>query len=187
MSAWFRTKLIGFRVAGYDVLRIVLGSILIVAAGLKCYQLGSGPVAESGLLTSRWFLIVVVEFEFLFALCLLVGVCRHLVWMGAVACFAVFACVSCYKAVSGDASCGCFGAVRVSVVDFLFGCRCLTGAASAPPREPRNNWWNPSSCEPHAHSTARDHCGRDSGSRRMGHEQSSLRRVWNGGNQPGID
>ena len=114
MSAWFRTKLIGFRVAGYDVLRIVLGSILIVAAGLKCYQLGSGPVAESGLLTSRWFLILVVEFEFLFALCLLVGVCRHLVWMGAVACFAVFACVSCYKAVSGDASCGCFGAVRVS-------------------------------------------------------------------------
>ena len=64
MSAWFRTKLIGFRVAGYDVLRIVLGSILIVAAGLKCYQLGSGPVAESGLLTSRWFLILVVEFEF---------------------------------------------------------------------------------------------------------------------------
>ena len=114
MPAWCSTKLIGFRVAGYDVLRIVLGSLLLLAAGLKCYQLGSGPVAESGLLTSRWFLILVVEFELIFALFLLVGACRHLVWTGAVACFAVFACLSCYKAVSGDASCGCFGAARVS-------------------------------------------------------------------------
>ena len=63
MSAWFSTKLFGFRVAGYDVLRVILGLLVLVAAGLKGYQLGTGPVAESGLLTSRWFLSVVVESE----------------------------------------------------------------------------------------------------------------------------
>ena len=76
MSAWFSTKLFGFRVAGYDVLRVILGLLVLVAAGLKGYQLGTGPVAESGLLTSRWFLSVVVESELFLALCLLVGAWR---------------------------------------------------------------------------------------------------------------
>ncbi len=113
MSAWFRTKLIGFRVAGYDVLRIVLGSILIVAAGLKCYQLGSGPVAESGLLTSRWFLIVVVEFELLFGLWLLAGSSPKLTWCLSIFCFLMFACVSLYEGICGRSNCWCFGNVAV--------------------------------------------------------------------------
>ena len=135
MPAWCSTKLIGFRVAGYDVLRIVLGSLLLLAAGLKCYQLGSGPVAESGLLTSRWFLILVVEFELIFALFLLVGACRHLVWNGRGCLLRRFRLPLLLQ--GGFRRCllrlfRC-GACQ-PVVDFLFGYRCLTGVASASPR-----------------------------------------------------
>jgi len=61
------------RLAGYDVVRIVVGFVLLTAAALKGYQLAAGPVAETGLLTSRWFLIGVVEFELFFGLWLLAG------------------------------------------------------------------------------------------------------------------
>ena len=43
MSAWFSTKLFGFRVAGYDVLRIVLGLLVLVAAGLKVLPTWNRP------------------------------------------------------------------------------------------------------------------------------------------------
>ena len=60
-------------VAGYDMVRIGLGVLLLTAAALKGHQLATEPVAETGLLTSRWFLIGVVEFELFFGLCLLAG------------------------------------------------------------------------------------------------------------------
>ncbi len=60
-------------VSGYGVVRVALGLLLLTAAGLKGYQLATEPVAEDGLLTSRWFLIAVVEFELTFSLWLLSG------------------------------------------------------------------------------------------------------------------
>jgi hypothetical protein len=114
MSAWPSTKRIGFRVAGYDVLRVALGLLLLVAAALKGYQLGTGPVAESGLLTSRWFLIVVVEFELLLGLWLLAGGSPKCTWRLSVFCFLTFACVSLYEAICGRSNCGCFGNVVVN-------------------------------------------------------------------------
>ena len=49
---------------------------------------------------SRWFLIGVVEFELFFGLWLLFGLLPRLTWHAAVACFAAFACVSLFKALS---------------------------------------------------------------------------------------
>jgi hypothetical protein len=94
--------------------RAALGSLLLVAAGLKGYQLATEPVLEPGLFESRWFLIAVVEFELFFGLWLLSGVFPKATWAAALACFAVFAGVSLYKALSGHATCGCFGKVPVN-------------------------------------------------------------------------
>ncbi|HYW80399.1 MAG TPA: hypothetical protein VE890_12515 [Thermoguttaceae bacterium] len=60
------------RLAGCDIVRVALGLLLLVAAGLKGYELATSPVAGTSLLDSRWFLIGLVEFEFVFGPWLLV-------------------------------------------------------------------------------------------------------------------
>jgi len=101
-------------IATYDVVRVVLGLILLTAAALKGHQLATEPVAETSLFTSRWFLICVVEFELFFGLWLFCGPYPRRTWQAAILCFTVFACVSLYKAASGEATCGCFGRVPVN-------------------------------------------------------------------------
>ncbi|MGH7138921.1 MAG: MauE/DoxX family redox-associated membrane protein, partial [Pirellulales bacterium] len=101
-------------VGGYDVVRITLAIVLITSAALKGYQLTTSPVAETGLLTSRWFLIAVVEFEFAFGTWLLAGLFPNQTRCASVASFAAFCAVSLMRALSGEASCGCFGSVAIS-------------------------------------------------------------------------
>ena len=98
----------------YAFVRVLLGAILLTAAVLKTIQLSTEPTPELGLTTSRWFLILVVEFEILLGLCLIRGVAKPQVWLVTLACFSVFACATFYKALSGEASCGCFGSVEVN-------------------------------------------------------------------------
>jgi hypothetical protein len=101
-------------VEGYMAVRTILAAILIGAAMLKGYQLATEPVLGSGFLSSRVFLIALVEFEWLFGVWLLAGMYPKWTWRVALGCFGLFACVSLYKGLSGDASCGCFGQVVVS-------------------------------------------------------------------------
>ncbi len=96
------------------VVRVAAGGILLVSAVLKSYQLGVESTLEASLLTSRWFLAGVVEFEILLGLCLVYGVFVRSVWLTTITCFSVFACVSLYKGLFGYESCGCFGRVSVS-------------------------------------------------------------------------
>jgi hypothetical protein len=98
----------------YDAVRVILGLILLTAAALKGHELATEPVAETSLLTSRWFLIGVVEFELFFGLWLCCGLYSRRTWQAALLCFNAFACVSLYKAISGEATCGCFGRVPVN-------------------------------------------------------------------------
>jgi hypothetical protein len=100
--------------SGYDVVRILIAAVLLTAAALKGHQLATEPVLGSGLLDSRWFLIGVVEFELFFGLWLLGGLLPKATWAAALMCFGLFACVSLYKALSGHATCGCFGRVPVN-------------------------------------------------------------------------
>jgi methylamine utilization protein MauE len=103
-----------FAGGGYVVVRMILGGVLLVAAALKGYQLATEPTAEISLMTSRWFLIGSVEFEVLLGLCLISGLFVRASWLISLGCFALFSCVSLYKALSGEASCGCFGSVQVN-------------------------------------------------------------------------
>jgi hypothetical protein len=98
----------------YAFVRVSLGCFLLIAAAAKGFQLATEPTAEVSLMTSRWFLIAVVEFEILLGLCLLAGVFAKSVWRITLGCFLVFACVSAYRAFAGEASCGCFGSVEVN-------------------------------------------------------------------------
>ena len=102
------------KITGYDVVRVLLGIVLLTAAGLKGYQLAAEPVVGERLLDSRWFLIGVVEFELFFGLWLLVGIYPKVTWLAALLCFAGFAGISLVKALSGAASCGCFGQLAVN-------------------------------------------------------------------------
>ncbi len=125
----------GVRVAGYDVVRIVLGLVLLTAAGLKGHQLATEPVPGTGLLTSRWFLIGVVEFELFFGLWLLFALYPRRTWQAALLCFSGFACVSLYKALSGEATCGCFGRVPVNPwYRFMLDTAAVTALLRWPPR-----------------------------------------------------
>ena len=99
---------------GFDVVRILLALILLVTAVLKAHQLATEPVANKDIFSYRWSLILQVEFEILLGLWLLSGLHKRLVWVIATACFSFFSCITLYKALSGEASCGCFGKIEVN-------------------------------------------------------------------------
>jgi hypothetical protein len=107
-------RIVGPVRSGYDVLRVLLAAVLLTAAALKAYQLATEPVAGHGLLDSRWLLMATVEFELLFGIWLLSGSLPKPTWAAALICFSLFACVSLYKGMAGEASCGCWGRVAVS-------------------------------------------------------------------------
>ena len=100
--------------SGYDVVRIAVGCLLLLAAGLKGHQLATEPVSGDGVLSSRWFLIGGVEFELAFGLWLWSGLSPMWTWRSALVCFGLFSGLSLFKAILGEASCGCFGTVAVN-------------------------------------------------------------------------
>lgn len=98
----------------YTLIRNFVAIVLLIGAGLKFHQLATEPVVGVGMLDSRWFLIASVEIELFFGLWLLSNNGPWPTWGLALACFCLFACVSLTKAISGNASCGCFGRVPVN-------------------------------------------------------------------------
>jgi len=98
----------------WTVLRFVIATVLLTAASMKAYQLATEPSLGEGLLNARWFNILVVEFELFLGIWLIIGILPRLSWLVTVGCFSVFALVSFYRALSGEVSCGCFGAVTVN-------------------------------------------------------------------------
>ncbi|MDR1964117.1 MAG: hypothetical protein LBQ50_10095 [Planctomycetaceae bacterium] len=120
----------------WTVMRFVVATILLIAAGLKAYQLATTPLLGEGLLYARWFNNFVVEFELFFGIWLIFGLLPKLTWLASIGLFSIFAIVSFYKAISGEVSCGCFGAVTVNpwitmtfdtgVVVLLAFCRSVT-------------------------------------------------------------
>jgi len=101
-------------ISGCGLVRVLLGVLLLVAAGLKAHQLATEPVAERDLLSNRTFLVVWVELELLFGTWFVSGLLPRAAWVAAMHCFLLFAIVAALKAFSGEASCGCFGRVEVS-------------------------------------------------------------------------
>ena len=86
----------------------------MVAVALTVHQLGTEPVAGEGLLTYRWSLIAAVMVEMALGLWLVSGLYRRAAWAAGCVCFVAFGGVTLYKAVTGEASCGCFGKIEVN-------------------------------------------------------------------------
>jgi hypothetical protein len=99
---------------GYHMVRIAVAGLLLTASVLKCWQLATEPIVGNGLLDSRWLLMATVEFELFFGIWLLANLWAKPTWAAALACFGLFTCVSLCKAISGHATCGCFGQVAVN-------------------------------------------------------------------------
>lgn len=93
---------------------LLAGSILLFAAVMKAWQLATVPILGEGLLHARWFNVLVVEFELFWGLGILFGLFPNLVRKATIGLFVLFAGVSLYKAISGEASCGCFGKAEVN-------------------------------------------------------------------------
>lgn len=122
---------------GYDVVRVAVGLLLVVAAVLKTHQSATEPILGTGLLDSRWLLMAVVEFELLLGLCLLGNLWRKPTWAVVLGCFALFTCVSLYKALSGRATCGCFGRVPVNPwYTTAFDAAVICSLLAWPPKKP---------------------------------------------------
>lgn len=98
----------------WTILRVLISIILLTASCMKAHMLATTPMLGDDILHSRWFNIVVVQFETFFGIWLFVGLLPKLTGLASIGCFTIFAAVSGYKAVSGEASCGCWGAVDVN-------------------------------------------------------------------------
>ncbi|MCL2305784.1 MAG: hypothetical protein FWC43_10615, partial [Planctomycetaceae bacterium] len=109
---------------GFAQFRFVVAAILLLAAGLKAYQLATAPltpVVQGSIFTpwlelfnDRYFLMVVVVGEILFALVLIAGIWRQWMWLLSLLGFTAFMLVSLIKGLSGESSCGCWGTITVS-------------------------------------------------------------------------
>jgi thiol-disulfide isomerase/thioredoxin len=95
------------------VLRL-LGGLLVTAALLKGHELFTLPVANADLWSYRPFLIFQVECELALGLWLLSGLWKRLAWWISLGCFGLFCGVTLYKALTGAASCGCFGTIQLN-------------------------------------------------------------------------
>lgn len=94
------------------ILRL-LGALLVGAALLKGHELLTLPVANKDLWSYRPFLVFQVEWELGLGLWLLSGLWKRRAWQVSLLCFGLFCGVTLYRALTGAASCGCFGRIQV--------------------------------------------------------------------------
>ncbi len=97
-----------------DILLKALGALLIVAGGLKGWQLLTEPVANNSIWTWRPFMVLQVDFELALGIWLLSNLFKKAAWLAAISCFSLFSAVTLYKGITGVESCGCFGTVDVN-------------------------------------------------------------------------
>src|SRR5687767_4532346 len=102
------------RVLSYRLVSKILGGLLLAAAVLKLQGLGTDPVTRLGVFSTPEFQLFVVEFEVFLGVWLLSGKRPLGSWLLALTTFGLFAAVSFYQGWIGQASCGCFGRLRVN-------------------------------------------------------------------------
>jgi len=109
---------------GFAQFRFVIATILLLAAGLKAYQLATAPLPPTAqgsfftplleLLSGRYLLMAVVVGELLFALILIVDLCRAWAWLFSLLGFSVFVLISMVKGIAGESDCQCWGTFAVN-------------------------------------------------------------------------
>jgi hypothetical protein len=96
------------------VITVVTGLVLIIAAGLKIHQLLTEPIISYGFWESWEFFLIQIPLELGLGIWLVCGLFRKAAWLLAVLCFGLFIAVTLQKGLTGQASCGCFGRVKVN-------------------------------------------------------------------------
>ena len=99
--------------AGMMLLR-VLGVVLFAAAWMKFHELYTTPSAEDGFWTHRPYQIIMFAGELALGCFLISRIIPRACWLAATACFAFFSGLTLWRALDGQASCGCFGTVHVN-------------------------------------------------------------------------
>jgi len=95
-------------------MRWFVGFLLIAAALLKAAQLFKHPSSVLTDETSRYFVPLLIGCELGLGLTAIMGLYWRLLRLLAMALFAGFACYSLFLAISGAASCGCFGSLEIN-------------------------------------------------------------------------
>ncbi len=102
------------RSSGSRLVAGLAGSVLMAAALLKLAGANVSAFAQYGWWLSPNVQIAAIGWELILGACLILGVHRSVTWLLAMLTFALFAGVSAYLGVIGQASCGCFGAIEAS-------------------------------------------------------------------------
>src|SRR5947207_6620294 len=92
---------------GFTVVRVLLGVLLLTAAGLKLYGLNVTALPRVGWFSTPRVQVAVVAWELVLGFWLLSGSYRAGAWLAAIGTFLIFAGVSGYFGWTGVASCGC--------------------------------------------------------------------------------
>lgn len=95
--------------AGWWLARLFASFLLATAAAMKCYQFATGPVPESGPLSTRWIAASLAALEWLGSLLLISGIAARAIRLAALISFCAFAVVALTEGFAGRESCGCFG------------------------------------------------------------------------------
>lgn len=98
----------------WNILRRLLGLVLIAAAILKGNELATLPLLGDGLLNQRWLLVCLIELEAVLGAWLLIGLAGSAPWAFTLLVWLAFLTVAGYEVASGADSCGCFGWVPVN-------------------------------------------------------------------------
>ena len=93
---------------------MLVGLVLLAAAGLKLSGLEVSPYAQFGWLSTSWVQLAAIEWELVLGIWLISGLYARVGTYAGVFTFLTFGIVSCYLGIVGQASCGCFGTVEIS-------------------------------------------------------------------------
>lgn len=109
---------------GFRIVRLVLGVLLLTAAGFKAHALWTDPNPPLSVFSSPRWQLAFIEIETLLGFWLLSGISPPTVWIASLGVFSFLAGVSFFLATLGLLSCGCFGKVTInpwytSTIDLL--------------------------------------------------------------------
>jgi hypothetical protein len=95
-----------------SIVPIVLGTILVIAASFKTFELTTSTETNE-LPQQRWMVVVVVACELVVGISLAIGTVSTITRLAGISWFLALLGVSVYRLIAGFDSCGCLGAVRV--------------------------------------------------------------------------
>lgn len=102
------------------IIMTIAGLLLIIAGVLKAHQLMTQPILTEGFWESWLFFVIQIPLELGLGIWLVSGLFRKAGWLLATLAYGGFIVVTLVKAVTGAASCGCFGTVTVNPWITLF-------------------------------------------------------------------